>query len=197
MSATVGLVHTEGNMSPAKVGMLAFLVSEASFFGTLIMAYIYFLRQTTHGDPNPSQVFRLPIVLGASACLFASSATIHQAEKSLRLGSIRKFLEWWWVTIALGVVFLSATAYEWSELIGRWGLTISRNLFGTTYFTLVGFHAFHVSVGVIVMAIVFFLAWRGQITDRNKTGVEVVSWYWHFVDAVWLVVLSLVYLIGR
>ena len=86
---------------------------------------------------------------------------------------------------------------EWNELISKWGLTISRNMFGTTYFTLVGFHALHVTIGVIMMSIVFGLAWRRQITERNETGVEVVAWYWHFVDGVWVVVFTLVYFVGR
>jgi cytochrome c oxidase subunit III len=186
-----------GTWSPAKAGMLAFLASEAAFFGTLIMAYVFFLRQTTHGEPNPSQVFRLPLVLAASACLFSSSATIHVAQNALRRGSRQAFLGWWGLTIALGVLFLLGTMLEWRELIGRWGLTVSRNLFGTTYFTLVGFHALHVSIGVIVLSIVFGLAWSRQLTARNETGVEVVSWYWHFVDGVWVVVFSLVYVVGR
>jgi len=159
-------------LSPVKVGMLTFLGSEAAFFGTLIMTYVYFLRQTIHGEPNPSQVFRLPTVLAASACLFSSSATIYMAEKALRRNSRQTFLGWW-------------------------GLTISRNLFGSTYFTLVGFHALHVTIGVIVMSLVFGLAWRRQITEQNETGVEVVSWYWHFVDGVWAVVFTLVYVVGR
>jgi cytochrome c oxidase subunit III len=184
-------------LSPVKVGMLTFLGSEAAFFGTLIMAYVYFLRQTTQGEPNPSQVFRLPMVLAASACLFSSSATIYAAEKALRRNSQQAFLGWWGLTIVLGVLFLLGTGLEWKNLIGRWGLTISRNLFGTTYFTLVGFHALHVTIGVIVMSIVLGLARRRHITARNKTGVEVVSWYWHFVDGVWVVVFTLVYVVGR
>src|SRR5258708_993377 len=182
---------------PAKVGMLTFLGSEVAFFGTLIMSYVYFLRQTIHGEPNPSQVFRLPMVLAASACLFSSSATIYAAEKALRRNSRQAFLGWWGLTIVLGVLFLLGTMLEWDDLIRRWGLTISRNMFGTTYFTLVGFHALHVTIGVIVMGIVFGLAWRRQITTRNETGVEVVSWYWHFVDGVWAVVFTLVYVVGR
>jgi cytochrome c oxidase subunit 3 len=97
----------------------------------------------------------------------------------------------------LGALFLVGTGLEWIDLIGKWGLTMSRNLFGTTYFTLVGFHALHVSIGVFVMSIVFGLAWRRQISERNKTGVEVVAWYWHFVDGVWVVVFTLVYIVGR
>jgi cytochrome c oxidase subunit III len=142
-------------------------------------------------------VFHLPLVLAASACLFSSSATIHLAERALRRNSHQGFLAWFGLTIVLGILFLLGTAREWSELIGTWGLTISRNLFGTTYFTLVGFHALHVTIGVIVMSIVFGLALRRQITERNMIGVEVVSWYWHFVDGVWVVVFTLVYVVGR
>jgi cytochrome c oxidase subunit III len=89
------------------------------------------------------------------------------------------------------------TALEWRELIGTWGLTMSRNLFGTTYFTLVGFHALHVTIGVIVMSVVLGLARRRHITARNQESVEAVSWYWHFVDGVWVVVFTLVYVVGR
>jgi len=184
-------------LPPAKMGMLTFLLSEVAFFGTLIMTYVYFLHQTSQGEPNPGQVFRLPMVLAASACLFSSSATIHLAGKALRRDSQPTFLGWWGLTIVLGVFFLLGTALEWNDLIGKWGLTMSRNLFGSTYFTLVGFHALHVTIGVIVMSIVFGLALRRQITMRNQTGVEVVAWYWHFVDGVWVVVFTLVYIVGR
>jgi cytochrome c oxidase subunit 3 len=182
---------------PSEVGLLTFLVTEVAFFGTLIMTYIYFLRQTTQGDPSPSQVFNLPWVVAASVCLFASSATIHFAEKALHAGSRQGFLGWWGLTIVLGILFLLGTAHEWDELINTYGLTISRNMFGTCYFTLVGFHAFHVSVGVMVMSIIFGLALRRQIGADNQTGVRVVSWYWHFVDGVWVVVFILVYIVGR
>jgi cytochrome c oxidase subunit 3 len=184
-------------LAPAKVGMLVFIASEVAFFSTLITAYVYFLRQTVHGDPSPSQVFHWPIVLTASACLFSSSATIHLAGLALRRGAQRAFLAWWGLTIALGALFLVGTGIEWHELIYESGLTIATNLFGTTYFTLVGFHALHVTVGLTVMCIVFGLAQRRQITARNPTGVETVSWYWHFVDAVWVVVFTLVYVVGR
>ena len=187
-------------LSPVKVGVLTFLVTEVAFFGTLIMTYVYFLRQTIQDEPNPSQVFTWPHLwqtLFFSVCLFSSSATIHLAEKALKRNSHLGFLSSWGLTITLGVLFLVGTGLEWSDLIGKHHLTISRNLFGTTYFTLVGFHAFHVTVGVIVMSIVFGLAMRREITERNQTSVEVVSWYWHFVDGVWVVVFTLVYVIGR
>jgi cytochrome c oxidase subunit 3/cytochrome o ubiquinol oxidase subunit 3 len=184
-------------MTTIEIGMIAFLITEAAFFSTLIMVYIIFLRETQNGDPNPSQVFHLPLVILSSACLFSSSATIHFAVRALSRGQQQRFLGLWGATILLGALFLTGTAREWADLIGSWGLTISRNMFGTTYFTLVGFHAAHVTVGVIVMSIVFALVLRREITQRNSAGVEVVSWYWHFVDGVWVVVFSVVYLLGR
>ena len=182
---------------PAEAGMLAFLLSEVAFFSTLITTYIVFLQTTKTSDPSPAQVFHLPMVLAATACLLSSSVTIHFAEQGLRRGHRGQFLGLWGLTILLGALFLIGTAIEWADLIGHWGLTISRNLFGSTYFTLVGFHAAHVTVGLIILSSVFFLGWRRQITEQNPTGAEVVSWYWHFVDGVWIIVFSLVYLIGR
>jgi len=172
--------------------MVAFLVSEAAFFCTLIVVYLTFLGADQAG-PTPA-VLSLPLVICTTACLLSSSGTIYLAEKSLRTGSRSAFMKWWSATIGLGIVFLAGTAYEWNGLMAEHGLTITRNLFGTTYYTLVGFHAFHVTVGVIVMLIVLGLAFRQQV---REAGVELVSWYWHFVDGVWVVVFTVVYLVGR
>ena len=123
--------------------------------------------------------------------------TIHFAEKRLRGGDQASFRLLWTATIVLGAAFLLGTAYEWRALITRHHLTISRNLFGTTYYTLVGFHGFHVTAGVVVMLVMLVLALGRQVTAGNRVGVEMVSWYWHFVDGVWLVVFTVVYLVGR
>lgn len=181
-------------------GMIAFLISEATFFSTLVMVYIVFIgadgQPGGRGGPTPAEVLSLGLVVGTTVCLLSSSATIHLAERALRQGGEVGFRLWWTTTILLGIVFLAGTAYEWNELI-RNGLTVRRNLFGTTYYTLVGFHGVHVSVGVIVMLIVLSLSLRRQVTASNSLGVELVSWYWHFVDAVWVVVFMVVYLVGR
>jgi cytochrome c oxidase subunit 3/cytochrome o ubiquinol oxidase subunit 3 len=176
--------------------MIAFLASEASLFSTLIVAYLTFLGRDKVG-PTPAQALKLPLVIGTTICLLSSSATIHQAERLLRRDNLAGFKLWWGATIALGVTFLLGTGYEWSELITRHHLTINRNLFGTTYYTLVGFHGLHVSVGIIVMLALFALAFERQVSARNRTGIELASWYWHFVDGVWVAVFSVVYLIGR
>src|SRR5262249_3864066 len=146
---------------------------------------------------TPAEALKLPLVLGTTACLLASSATIHVAERALERGDRGGFVRWWSATIVLGVLFLLGTAYEWHDLIEHYSLTISRNLFGTTYYSLVGLHALHVTGGVTIMLIVLGLAAVRQVTSANRAGVGLVAWYWHFVDGVWVVVFTVVYLVGR
>jgi cytochrome c oxidase subunit III len=189
-------VRPERTLSPGQWGMVSFLVSEVAIFSTLIVTYLFYLGKDVIG-PTPAEVLKLPIVLGMTACLFASSATIHVAERTLERGDQGGFIKWWAATIVLGVLFLLGTAYEWYGLINHHGLTISRNLFGTTYYTLVGLHALHVTGGVTALLIVLGLALVRQVTNANRTGVGLIAWYWHFVDGVWVVVFTVVYLVGR
>jgi cytochrome c oxidase subunit 3 len=183
-------------LTPAQWGMIAFLLSEVAFFSTLIVVYLALLGRDRVG-PTPAEVLSLPLVIGTTAVLLSSSGTVHVAERALRRGSRRAFLLWWAVTIALGVAFLAGTAFEWRELITRHHLTISRNLFGTGYYTVVGFHALHVTAGVVAMLAVLGLALRRRITAEHRTAPELVAWYWHFVDAVWVVVFTVIYVVGR
>jgi cytochrome c oxidase subunit 3/cytochrome o ubiquinol oxidase subunit 3 len=176
--------------------MISFLLSEVALFSTLIVTYIFYLGRDTVG-PTPAEALKLSLVVWTTACLLASSGTIHMAERTLERGNQGRFTLWWLATIVLGVVFLGGTAFEWHDLIYDKGLTISRNLFGTTYYTLVGLHALHVTGGVTIMLIVLGLALGRKVTSANRAGVGLVSWYWHFVDAVWVVVFTVVYLVGR
>ena len=186
----------EHGLSSAEWGMIGFLLSEVAFFSTLIVTYVTFLGKDIVG-PTPARALSLPLVIGTTTCLLLSSLVIHVAERALARGQRNQFCLLWGATILLGATFLLGTAFEWFELIFIKRLTISRNLFGTTYYTLVGFHAVHVTGGVIAMLIVLGLALRGKVTEKNQTGVELVSWYWHFVDAVWVVVFLVVYVAGR
>lgn len=185
-----------GNLTPSQIGMLAFLVSEVAFFSTLIVAYLTFVGRDRSG-PTPAEALSLPLGLVSTMFLFASSFTLHRAEQLLHRGSRRGFHVWWGLTILLGAIFLVGTAYEWSELIRVHGLTISANLFGSTYYTLVGFHGVHVGCGLLAMSVVLGLSLRDRIGTQPGGGIELVGWYWHFVDAVWAVVFSVVYLWGR
>jgi cytochrome c oxidase subunit 3 len=186
-------VLAEKHFGTLQWGMLAFLLSEVAFFSTLVMAYVVFLGQDKVG-PRPGQVLSMPTVIATTICLLSSSVTVHYAEKALRRDSRGGFLFLWTATIVLGAAFLAGTGFEWHDLIVHHHLTVSRNTFGTTYYTLVGFHALHVTMGVLVLLIVLGLAVKRHVSSRNPGGVEVVGWYWHFVDGVWVVVFSVVYL---
>ncbi|QDT75593.1 cytochrome c oxidase subunit 3 [Lacipirellula limnantheis] len=185
-------IAPERTLSAAQWGMASFLVSEVAFFSTLIVAYVTFLGRDTVG-PTPAQALSLKLAFGTTLCLVASSVIIHFAEAALRRGNHAAFKVLWAMTIALGAAFLLGTAFEWHDLITRQELTISRNLFGTTFYTLVGFHGLHVTAGVIAMSIVLLLAARGAVAKEHDTAVQLVSWYWHFVDVVWIVVFLVVY----
>jgi cytochrome c oxidase subunit 3/cytochrome o ubiquinol oxidase subunit 3 len=182
-------------LTPAKVGMLAFLVSEVAFFSTLLMTYAFYLNQIRTSSPSPA-VLTWTLVIPGTICLLLSSATVHFAEAALHKDNRSLFLLLWGATISLGIAFLVLTGLEWKELIGQ-GLTISRNMFGTCFFTLVGFHAAHVTLGVVMLSVVLGMVWSGRINAHNATAPLLVSWYWHFVDVVWIVVFTLVYVIGR
>jgi cytochrome c oxidase subunit 3 len=179
-----------------KVGMLAFFVSEVAFFSTLIMAYVIYLGHDEVG-PTPAQALSLQLVIGTTICLLASSFTIHIAEGQLRNGRRIGFAFWWSLTIILGALFIAGTAYEWFDLMTKHHLTIGRNMFGTTFFTLVGFHALHVTAGLVLLSIILGMFLRGALKGPMPIGVELAGWYWHFVDGVWVVVFLIVYVLGR
>jgi cytochrome c oxidase subunit 3/cytochrome o ubiquinol oxidase subunit 3 len=189
-------ISPERILSPAKWGMASFLFSETAFFGTLIATYVAFIGKDIVG-PTPAQALSLPLVIVSTICLLSSSLVIHLAERSLERGQQSAFCMLLAGTIVLGIAFLLGTAVEWRSLINEHHLTISRNLFGTTYYTLVGFHGLHVTIGVVAMLIVLALSLGREVTEQHRTGVELVAWYWHFVDAVWIVVFLVVYVASR
>jgi cytochrome c oxidase subunit 3/cytochrome o ubiquinol oxidase subunit 3 len=176
--------------------MISFLVSEVALFGTLIVTYIFYLGRDLVG-PTPAEALSLSLVVWTTACLLSSSGTVHLAERNLHHGKHGRFIQWWLLTIVLGAIFLAGTAFEWRDLIYRHNLTISRNLFGTTYYTLVGLHALHVTGGVTILLIVLALSLARHVTSANRSAVGLASWYWHFVDGVWVVVFTVVYVVGR
>jgi cytochrome c oxidase subunit III len=186
----------ERTLTPGQWGVISFLVSEVALFGTLIVTYLFYMGKDVVG-PTPAEALSLSLVIGTTIVLLLSSGTVHLAERALHGGSQGLFMGWWFLTIVLGATFLAGTAYEWHGLIVDHGLTISRNLFGTCYYTLVGLHATHVTGGVLIMLIVLGLALRRKVTVSNQGAVGLVAWYWHFVDIVWVVVFTVVYVVGR
>jgi len=174
--------------------MLCLIVAESTIFSIFVVAYLYYAGKSLSG-PTPRDVLHVPIF--NSICLFASSFTIVMAERAITRGKVRIFAPWWLLTIALGVIFILGTAREWHRLIYQEGLTITTNLFGTTYYSLVGLHAFHVLVGLTGLSIVMILTLFRCVKQEHAQRIGVFSLYWHFVDAVWVVVLSVVYFIAR
>jgi cytochrome c oxidase subunit III len=177
-----------------RVGMFALIAAETSIFVIFVVAYIFYIGKSVTG-PIPAEALKVPVFF--TICLLSSSLTIHLAVKALRQADIRRFSRWWLATIALGATFLYGTAREWQRLIYEVGLTISANLFGTTYYSLVGLHGFHVVVGLILLSAVMAFTWLGSVRYEHAYRLDVLSLYWHFVDAVWVVVFTVVYIIGR
>jgi cytochrome c oxidase subunit III len=177
-----------------KLGMWCLITAESSIFCIFVVAYLYYAGKSLSG-PTPAQVLDVPIL--GSICLFSSSLTILLAEKALHVGNIKRFGVCWGLTIALGVIFLIGTAREWYRLIYHDGLTISTNLFGTTFYSLVGLHASHVIIGLTLLTTVMLFTLSGALKQEHSAKVSVLAMYWHFVDAVWVVVLSVVYFITR
>ena len=176
------------------VGILMLILTESAFFSIFVSAYIFYVGKSLTG-PFPRDVLSPPII--NTICLLSSSVTIVFAIRSLRAGSVRAFALWWLVTFALGFEFLTGTALEWHRLIYHENFTISTNLFGTTYYSLVGLHAMNVAVGLLLILVVMILTTRCYMSERHLERTDVLSWYWHFVDAVWVVVFLTVYVVGR
>ena len=180
--------------SKGRVGILSLIVAESAIFSIFVVAYIYYLGKSLTG-PTPRQVLEVPIF--DTICLLSSSITIHLALGALHRAKTGLFSAWWFATLALGAIFLVGTGRDWYRLIYKEGFTIRTNLAGTTYYSLVGLHASHVTIGLIGLTIVMLFALAGKVKQEHTERCEVFSYYWHFVDAVWVVVFTVVYIIGR
>jgi cytochrome c oxidase subunit III len=197
--SSVPLTHPERTVewhlpSKHRVGMSALIAGESAIFTIFVVAYVFYLGKSLTG-PTPAQVLGVPIL--GTICLLSSSLTIWRAERAIERDQMTSFTAWLGATIALAAVFLTGTALEWRKLIYHDGLTISTNLFGTTFYSLVGLHATHVVVGLFLLTTTLLFSLFGWIDSRQSERFGVVALYWHFVDAVWVVVFSVVYLIGR
>ena len=175
------------------VGMYCLIAAEAAIFTIFVVAYLFYIGKSVSG-PQPKDVLHAPIFY--TICLLSSSLTVHLAVRKLIAGNVAAFARWWLLTILLGGTFLYGTACEWVHLIFDEGLTVSTNLFGTTYYSLVGLHAFHVTMGLLALIIVALFYFTARLRPDHAERLEVLSRYWHFVDAVWVVVFAVVYVIG-
>ena len=176
-----------------RVGLLCLFTTEFALFTIFVVAYVFYIGKSL-GGPTPSQVLEVPI--WATICLLSSSITVALAARALRGNRMQQFNLWTAATIILGVEFLRDTAVEWHHLINDSHLTITTNLFGTTFYSLVGLHASHVGIGLTLLMITLALGLRGSMRGQSRR-FELLSWYWHFVDAVWVAVFTVVYVVGR
>ena len=198
------IVETERAESPltpeswGKLGMWMFLIGDAMSFGSLIAGYGA-LRFGSAEWPVPSSVLGVPLTAFMTFLLICSSVTMVKGLSAIRHGDAKGMRNFLLLTILGGVTFLGLQAYEWTHLI-HGGLTFASNpygshLFGTTFFAITGFHGAHVTGGVIYLSIIVINGLRGKYSAENYNGVEIVGLYWHFVDLVWILVFTFVYLI--
>jgi cytochrome c oxidase subunit 3 len=176
------------------IGMACLIIAESAIFVIFVVAYIFYMGQSL-GGPTPQQVLELPIF--TTICLLSSSFTLHWAVVALRKSKIGAFNAWLGTTVALGAIFLIGTGMEWYHLIYVDGLTIRTNLFGTTFYSLVGLHATHVIVGLLMLIAALVFGLTGHVNEKHAHRMDVLSLYWHFVDAVWVIVFTVVYVLGR
>jgi heme/copper-type cytochrome/quinol oxidase subunit 3 len=185
--------HTSTGLSNNKLGMWLFLGSECLLFGGLISTYMLY-RGRTGGGPSPESVYDIPFTSISSFVLLMSSLTMVLAVAAAKRQDVRRTRLWLTTTALLGATFVGGQVYEFTAFY-REGLGYTTNLFGSSFYTLTGFHGVHVTVGIIMLLSLVFLTMRGRIPGNRSEVVEIIGLYWHFVDVVWIVIFTLVYLI--
>jgi heme/copper-type cytochrome/quinol oxidase subunit 3 len=184
---------TSTGLPNTKLAMWLFLASDCLLFGALISTYVLYRGASLVG-PYPSEVFDIPYTSVSSFVLLASSLTMVLALAAIQRGEMGRMRVWLLATALLGMTFVGGQVYEFTTFY-REGLTLSTNLFGTTFYVLTGFHGTHVGVGVLMLLSLVAMSFTGRITPRDTMAVELVGLYWHFVDIVWIVIFTVVYLI--
>jgi cytochrome c oxidase subunit 3 len=193
LEAQAAIAHGGSGISTPLLGMLLFIASEVMFFGGLFATYFNARAHVPAGTwgPPPGAHLDMPLAGALTAILVTSSFTMQFGVWAIRRGDAAKLRMWTAITLVLGVLFLMGQLFDYSEL----GFGIADGVFGTTFYTLTGFHGAHVFGGVVGLTIILARALRGQFSSRNHVAVEAVSVYWHFVDVVWIAVFSTIYLL--
>jgi cytochrome c oxidase subunit 3/cytochrome o ubiquinol oxidase subunit 3 len=194
--AHADLVHTEytsTGLRSTKLAMWLFLASECLLFGGLITAYVLYRGQSTTG-PYPQDVFDIGYTSVSSFVLLASSLTMVLSHNAALARDYARMRLWLLATAMLGLCFVGGQVFEFTSFF-REGLTLHTNLFGSTFFVLTGFHGVHVTVGILMLLLLVAFSFRGSLSDDPAFPVEMVGLYWHFVDIVWIVIFTVVYLI--
>jgi len=191
--AATAHLETSTGLDNRKLLMWLFLGSECLFFGSLIAAYLLYRDKSVAG-PYPEDVFDIPFTSVSAFQLLMSSVTMVLALAAIQRGNVRSMQLWLLATAFLGLLFVSGQAYEFTQFHHE-GLTLETNLFGTTFFVLTGFHGAHVTIGILILMSLFAVSLQGRIQQKDSLNVELAGLYWHFVDIVWIVIFTLVYLI--
>jgi heme/copper-type cytochrome/quinol oxidase subunit 3 len=184
--------HTATGLDSRKVAIWTFIGSECMFFASLIATYLVYHGRSLSG-PTAGETLEIPLVTGGTAVLLFSSFFVVMALNGAQRGNRRSLLVWLSATVLAGLSFVGMQIYEFTHFVHE-GVTIKTNLFGATFYTLTGFHGTHVSIGVLWLATLLILAFRGKITPEKAINLEIAALYWHFVDVVWVVIFPVVYL---
>jgi heme/copper-type cytochrome/quinol oxidase subunit 3 len=186
--------HTTTGLNHRKMLMWVFLGSDCLFFGSLIATYMVYRNQSING-PYPNDIISVPITTISTFVLLLSSFAMVQALAATNRDDQKGIQLWLLATALLGATFIGFQIYEFNAFKNE-GLTLGSNLFGATFFTLTGFHGAHVTLGIIWLLSMFFVARKGRVGPRTSLDVEILGLYWHFVDIVWIVIFTLLYLIA-
>ena len=185
-----------------KLGMWVFLLSEVMFFTSLIGSYIILRFAHPEAFAEPGVVLNVPLTAFNTFILICSSVTMVKAFAAIQQGDQQGLKRWLLATAAIGAVFLGVQAFEYYKLVEHGFVPGVANytaegqpLYGTTFYTMTGFHGAHVTIGVLCLLFVSWRAFRGKYTAQSHGGVEIVGLYWHFVDLVWIILFTIVYLI--
>ncbi len=184
---------TSTGISNEKLAMWVFLGSDCLLFGGLISTYLL-LRHRSVAGPTPEEIFDIPFTSVSSFVLLMSSLTMALAVGAIHRGDQRRCSTWLFTTALLGGTFIAGQAYEFTSFV-REGLGYTTNIFGSAFYTLTGFHGVHVSVGIIMLLSLVVMSLRGNLGPEKAEAVEIVGLYWHFVDIVWILIFTIVYLI--
>jgi len=185
--------HTSTGLDNVKLAMWAFLGSECLFFGSLISTYLLY-RNRTQGGPTPSEIYDIPFTSVSSFVLLMSSLTMVLALAAIQRGDHRGLRAWLLATAFLGMSFIGGQIYEFTTFYEE-GLALSKSPFGSAFFLLTGFHGAHVTVGILMLLALYGMSAAGRIPQAESRKVEFIGLYWHFVDIVWIVIFTVIYLI--
>jgi len=186
--------HKPGGISSSLLGMVLFIASEVMFFGGLFGAYFTLRSAAPEWPPPDNPHLSAAYAAVLTAILVSSSVTMQFGVWAIRKNNQRRLILWLAVSLLLGATFLAMQALEYANLIEE-GMTLSSGVFGSTFYTLTGFHGAHVAGGAAFILIVLLRARSGQFTARYHDTVEMASYYWHFVDVVWIGLFSTIYLL--